>query len=134
MNYLLDTDICIYILNERDEKLRSRFLKHVSAQIAVSTLTEAELFYGAVHSARPVQNRERVAAFLEPLTRIPFDSEAAVVFAVIKQELVTRGRVVGAIDMLIAASALAKGYTLITNNEKYFQSVRGLAIENWLRD
>lgn len=132
MSYLLDTDICIYILNNESPELQNRFREKAGAAICVSTLTEAELYYGAIHSARPEKNKERVRALLDPLEIIPFDSESAHEFALIKETLVTKGTPIGAIDMLIAAIARAKDLTIVTNNLKHFGSVPGLSVENWL--
>ncbi len=132
MTYLLDTDICIYILNRPTPNLRSRFEKEPLSELGVSILTEAELYYGALHSSKPKNNRDRVESLLSPLTRLPFDSDAAGAFASIKENLAKRGKMIGAIDMLIAAVARSKNLTLITNNLKHFGEIQGLSIENWL--
>lgn len=132
MSYLLDTDICIYILNESPPKLKDHFLQHAGGPVYVSTLTEAELAYGALHSSRQKENAQRVDNFLEPFEKIPFDSDAARQFAKVKQELAKKGKPIGAIDMLIAAIALSRGLTLLTNNLKHFGQIPGLSLENWL--
>lgn len=132
MSYLLDTDICIYILNNKSPELQKRFQEKGGARICVSTLTEAELYYGAIHSAHPEKNRERVKDLLGPLEIIPFDSDAAREFASIKQTLTTKGKPIGAIDMLVAAIARAKSLTIVTNNLKHFESIPNLSVENWL--
>lgn len=132
MNYLLDTDICIYILNNKNPALEAKFKSHLTNKIAVSTLTEAELYYGALHSSRPIKNKERVKEFLEPLLKVPFDSEAALKFAEIKQALLSKGKPIGAIDMLIASIARTQEFALITNNVKHFKEISGLAVESWV--
>lgn len=132
MTYLLDTDICIYILNGPTARLRERFEQEALPNLAVSTLTEAELHYGAHHSAQAKKNVERVELFLAPLTRIPFDSQAAGEFARIKESLIRKGITIGAIDLLIAAIAKTKGFTLVTKNLKHFKEISGLAVENWI--
>lgn len=132
MSYLLDTDICIYILNGASSALEQQFREKAGTRICVSTLTEAELYYGALHSSRPEKNRERVRVLLDPLEMVSFDSEAAHQFAQIKETLVTKGKPIGAIDMLIAAIAKAKELTLVTNNVKHFKSIPGLTVENWV--
>lgn len=132
MSYLLDTDICIYILNGASSQLQKHFQEKSGSRFCVSALTEAELYYGAIHSSRPQKNKERIKHFLDPLEIIPFDSQAAQQFAQIKQSLVTSGKPIGAIDMLIAATAITKELTLITNNLKHFKFISSLALENWL--
>lgn len=131
MSYLLDTDICIYILNGASDALKKRFRGVMRQRLCVSSLTEAELCYGALHSARPQANQERIQAFLDPLEILPFDSRAAREFAQVKQTLVKQGLPSGAIDMLIAATALAGNLTLVTNNVKHFKAIPGLRVENW---
>lgn len=132
MSYLLDTDICIYILNGGNPKLQKRFMDQGGSRLCVSTLTEAELHYGALHSSRPQKNRQRISLFLDPLEIIPFDSQGAEAFARIKETLVKKGKPIGAIDMLIAATALSNRLTLITNNVKHFAMIPELSFENWL--
>ncbi len=132
MRYLLDTDTCIYILNGPTPLLRTRFEKENVASLAVSTLTEAELYYGALHSAKPEENRKRVEILISPFSRIPFDSEAAALFAPLKEDLIRRGKPIGVIDMLIASIAKSRGLTLVTNNLRHFQEIPGLSVENWV--
>jgi tRNA(fMet)-specific endonuclease VapC len=132
MSYLLDTDICIYILNQGDPKLRKKFQEKAAARLAVSALTEAELYYGALHSRKAKQNWERVGIFLEPLEIIPFTSREAMGFAEIKEILFRKGKPIGAIDMMIAATALAHDLTLISNNVKHFTNIPKLKFENWV--
>ncbi|MBI2336795.1 MAG: type II toxin-antitoxin system VapC family toxin [Deltaproteobacteria bacterium] len=131
MNYLIDTDICIYILNENNPKLKTRFQEKTQSRFCVSSITEAELYYGALHSAKPKSNLEKIELFLSPLEKIYFDSMAAKHFAYLKEHLVKIGKPIGAPDMFIAASALAHDLTLISNNEKHFQNIPKLKFENW---
>ena len=131
MTFLLDTDICIYILNESSPKLRAHLEAMEPKNIVVSALTEAELLYGALHSGNPKKNQERVKRFLPPFLTLPFDSDAAVQFAQIKELLVKKGRLIGAIDMLIAAIAKSHDLTIVTNNLRHFEEVPDLKVENW---
>ena len=131
MSYLLDTDICIYILNAKDPNLQKRFREHAVEGLSVSALTEAELYFGALRSTSPAQNRERIQLLLDPITIIPFDSTAAHHFAEIKLALAQQGRPTGAMDLLIAATAKAYNFTLVTNNVRHFQNIPNLAVENW---
>lgn len=132
MTYLLDTDICIYILNGPTSRLRLNFNRAQQGEVGISTVTEAELYFGAFHSKFKKLNLERVEGFLSPLKKIHFNSESAYQFGEIKENLVRRGQSVGEMDMLIAATAKAHGLTLITNNAKHFRRIKGLKVENWL--
>ncbi|MBI4239038.1 MAG: type II toxin-antitoxin system VapC family toxin [Deltaproteobacteria bacterium] len=131
MLYLLDTDICIYILNGGNERLKQRFRQCRTPDIGISAITEAELYYGALHSGHAEKNRDRVRAFLTPFTLCSFDSGAARHFAEMKQALTTKGQPIGIMDLLIAAVARALGLTVVTNNVKHFTRVPGLLVENW---
>lgn len=131
MTYLLDTDICIYILNERDDHLMERFRSVRPIDVAVSAVTLAELDYGAARSKRPEKNRERVRALLFPLTILAFDEAAAGVYGDLRAATTKKGRTVGAMDLLIAATAKAHGLTIVTNNVKEFRRFKGLKVENW---
>ncbi len=129
--YLLDTDISIYLLKGAIPAAAERLRGLDSSQVATTAITAAEIRYGAVHSARPKANLERVALFLAPLAVLPFDDAAAAQFASLKHDLLSTGRPIGAMDMLIAAIAIAGGHVLVTNNEREFRRVAGLEIENW---
>lgn len=131
MSYLLDTDICIYILNGGNTQLEDKFHKNRAASYFVSTLTEAELHYGAQHSARAQHNLSRVREFLSPLRLLPFDSEAAAAFAKIKQALFSSGTPIGVVDTFLAAVALSRHLVVISNNLRHFKKVPGLKVENW---
>ena len=133
MMFMLDTDICIYLINERDETLRTRFEAN-SSGICISAVTHAELRYGAAHSARVEENTREIEAFCLDLDILPFDAAAGVHYGEIRQALVSRGRPIGANDLLIAAHARSAGATLVTNNEGEFGRVPGLRVENWLEE
>ena len=100
-SFLLDTDICIYLLTGRAPGVADRLRRQPASELGTTTITAAELRYGALHSARPVQNLERVETFLAPLQTLPFDDAAAVQFARIKQDLASRGTLIGVMDLLI---------------------------------
>lgn len=129
--FMLDSDICIYLINERDEMLQERFEKNASG-ICISAITHAELRFGAAHSARVEENTREIDAFCRDLPILPFDAAAGLHYGAIRQELVSRGRPIGANDLLIAAHARSAGATLVTNNEREFARVPELRIENWL--
>ena len=129
--FMLDTDMCIYIINERDEALRARFEAN-AAQVAISSITYAELCYGVAHSERIESNASELQAFCRDLDILPFESDAGAHYGEIRHSLTRRGQLIGANDMLIAAHARCVAATLVTNNEAEFRRVSGLEVENWL--
>ena len=130
MKYLLDTDTCIYVINERPAPVIAQFRKHPLGDIGVSSITAAELSFGVAKS-RSARNREALAAFLMPLEVAPFDAQAALTYGEIRTDLEKRGSPIGPLDLLIAAHALSIGAILITNNLREFKRVAGLRCESW---
>jgi tRNA(fMet)-specific endonuclease VapC len=130
MKYLLDTNICIYVINDRSKAIVERFRKHRLGDIGVSTITAAELAYGVAKSDSE-RNRGALERFLLPLEVVEFDHAAALKYGSVRADLERRGRPIGPLDMLIAAHALALGATLVTNNQREFGRVPGLTVENW---
>ena len=128
--FMLDTNICIYLINERDYMLRERFEAHAS-EICVSSITYAELYYGVTHSARVAQNARELEAFRRDLDVLPFEQDAAQHYGEIRHALTTRGQPIGANDLLIAAHARSLNAILVTNNAGEFERVPGLRVENW---
>jgi tRNA(fMet)-specific endonuclease VapC len=131
IRYLLDTNICIYIMNRRPIEIIQKFKQFNVGDIGISTITVSELKYGAVKSKNPKLNIQRVEEFLAPLEILPYDHNAADSYGEIRHNLETKGEVIGSLDMLIAAHALSKDIILVTNNEKEFLRVINLRIENW---
>lgn len=132
MRFLLDTDICIYAMDARPEVLRR--LDVVARQdIGISVITEAELRAGAAKSNAPLRASEQVDLLLSPFQILEFSSPDAAAFAQIRSKLERAGTPIGPLDTLIAAHAVARHLTLVTNNEREFQRVPGLKIENWSR-
>ena len=131
MKYLLDTDTCIYVINERPARVIAQFRKHPVGDIGVSSITAAELAFGVTKSGS-VRNREALAAFLLPLDVAPFDAQAAVAYGQVRADLERRGSPIGPLDLLIAAHALLLGATLVTNNLREFKRVSGLRCESWV--
>lgn len=129
--WLLDTNICIYLIKGKPQPLLNRLREVDINTIAVSSITVAELQYGVAKSARPEQNALALAAFLAPLGVEPFDDAAAAVYGSIRAGLERAGKPIGSLDMLIAAHALALGRTVVTNNVREFDRVAGLKVENW---
>jgi tRNA(fMet)-specific endonuclease VapC len=131
LEYMLDTNICIYVIKNRPAALRERFNEHADA-LCISTITLGELFYGVERSARRSQNLRAVEEFAARLEVMPFPAKAAAHFGQIRAELARLGMPCGACDMLIAAHARSEGLTLVTNNIREFQRIPALRIDNWV--
>jgi tRNA(fMet)-specific endonuclease VapC len=132
LEYMLDTNICIYVIKNRPAGLRERFDQLADA-LCISTITLGELLYGVEKSARRSQNLEAVEQFTVRLEVLPFSAKAAAHFGQIRAELARVGRPCGAYDMLIAAHARSEGLTLVTNNVPEFRRMPGLRLDNWAR-
>jgi len=134
VKYLLDTDICIYLIRNKPPQVLRHFQDIEPGDVGISSITLAELSYGVAKSARAQQNAEALEAFVLPLEICPFDETAAQAYGGIRAGLEGRGRPIGSLDTLIAAQTLSMGLTLVTNNEREFGRVPGLKLENWTRD
>jgi len=132
MQFLLDTDTCIYALKQHEPVIR-RLLSTAREDVMVSVITEAELRTGAAKSASPLKTLRLIENFLRPLTLIDFTSEDAVAYAAVRAKLERAGTPIGPLDTLIAAQAIARRLTVVSNNVREFHRVAGLAIENWSR-
>jgi tRNA(fMet)-specific endonuclease VapC len=129
--YLIDTDICIYLIKYRDARLRSKVESHAPYDLSVSAVTVAELEYGVAKSARVRQNRMALRKFLSAFEIIPFDDRDAEQFGLIRAFLQRKGTPIGPYDLQIAAQGLARGWPVVTNNENEYRRVPGLTVENW---
>ena len=132
MRYLIDTNICIYVIQHHPPQVIDRLKSCGIGDVAVSSITIAELEYGAAKSSRPDQNREALVAFASPLEILPFDDQAALHYGDIRVCLERSGQSIGAMDMLIAAHARSIPLTLVTNNAREFARVPHLLVENWV--
>ena len=132
MKYLLDTNICIYIIKKKPVEVIKQFLKMKPDTIAISSITVSELFYGVAKSSKPNENTIALEQFLLPLTVIDFNKEDSLAYGKLRAKLEQKGKLIGAMDMLIAAQALNRDLILITNNDREFKKVEGLNIENWV--
>lgn len=132
MRVLLDTNICIYMIKNKPPEVRKHFERFVPGDIAISSITVAELQYGVEKSAAREKNALALEAFLLPLEIAPFDMESALAYGKIRAKLERQGTPVGGMDMLIAAQAIAQGLTLITHNLKEFARIPGLRYETWV--
>jgi tRNA(fMet)-specific endonuclease VapC len=133
MNYLLDTNICIYVIKKKPPAVLKRLQSKQPEQIAISTITLAELEYGITRSQYPDRNRVALLEFLFPFTILDFDQMASVDYGRIRSFLESKGRPIGPMDLLLAAQAKSRNLILVTNNEKEFKRIDGLRIENWAR-
>ena len=132
MRFLLDTNICIYIIKQKPSKVFDKFQTLNPLDVGVSSITVAELEYGAYKSQRQEQNRAALSQFLIPLEILPFDERATQTYGQIRAELERRGTVIGSMDMLIASQAISLGLTLATNNVRELSQIPGLTLENWV--
>ncbi len=133
MTYLLDTNTCIYVINKKPSSVIRRIQTREPEEIAISTITQAELEYGIARSKYPERNRIALVEFLFPFFLLDFDQMAAAQYGQIRALLEAKGRPIGPMDMLLAAQAKSRDLVLVTNNEKEFGKVEGLKIENWTR-
>lgn len=133
MKYLLDTNICIYIIKQKDPSILRRLQSFKEGEIGISSITIAELEYGVARSVQSQRNRLALSSFLIPFEVVDFDQEAAMDYGLIRAWLEKEGKPIGSMDMLLAAQARSKGIVLITNNEKEFEKVPGLGVENWTK-
>lgn len=132
MNYLLDTNICIYIIKKNPQSVFNRLLEIPPHQLSVSAISVAELEYGVRKSSQPEKNQLALKNFLKPLSVLSFDFNATIEYGMIRSNLEKKGIPIGPLDLLIAAHAKSLNYTLVTNNEKEFSRIEGLKIENWV--
>ena len=133
MEFLLDTNICIYIIKRKPSNVIKRFTQTEISQIGISSITLSELSYGISKSSRPEQNQVALAQFAAPLEIVPYGDDAAQYYGELRAHLEKQGTPIGSLDMLIAAHALSLGCTLVTNNEKEFIRVPNLKINNWIK-
>ncbi|PJC11475.1 MAG: VapC toxin family PIN domain ribonuclease [Comamonadaceae bacterium CG_4_9_14_0_8_um_filter_60_18] len=130
MSYMLDTHICIYIINARPPAVLERFRRERLGSISISSVTAAELAFGVAKSGS-ARNREALEMFLAPLEVLPFDASAIWHYGDLRAALERRGEPIGALDTMIAAHAMASNTILVTNNTREFARVAGLRLENW---
>ena len=132
MIYMLDTNICIYILKNYNEKLISKFSKYKFGDIGISSIVYSELIYGVEKSLKRDENLKSLLKFLSSIIICDYDVEAANEYGKIRSDLEKAGNIIGSLDMLIAAHASSKKVILITNNVKEFKRIKHLKVENWV--
>jgi tRNA(fMet)-specific endonuclease VapC len=131
LRYLLDTNICIYVIKRRPELVLDRFNEH-AAHLAISSITLAELLHGAEKSSQPQRTLAVVEDFCSRLDVLDYGAKAAQHYGQIRASLEQRGTPIGVNDLHIAAHARSEGLTLVSNNLREFERVDGLLYENWL--
>ena len=133
IRYMLDTDICSYIIRERPLDVFERFKKIDMSQLYISVVTVAELIYGVEHSSSKKINRPIIDDFVHHLSILSWDQKAAEHYGKIRAFLRAEGSMIGPMDLMIAAHARSGAMTLVTNNDKHFNRVPQLEIENWAK-
>jgi tRNA(fMet)-specific endonuclease VapC len=131
MKYMLDTNICIYLIKQQPPKLLKHFKSHTVGDIGLSSITLAELRYGVSKSRYIEKNQQALDEFILSLEIADFDEKAAREYGAIRAELERTGTPIGSMDMLIGAHALALGAILVTNNIKEYKQIKNLKILDW---
>ena len=128
---LLDTNICIYIINAKPPAVLARFQQYRMGDIGLCSVVAAELAFGVAKS-ESTRNRQALQMFLAPLTIMPFDAAAVWIYGDLRADLERRGTPIGSLDTMIAAHALSQQALLVTNNTREFAKVPGLQLDNWV--
>ena len=133
IQYMLDTNICIYIIKRKPANVIERLRQSRISQVGISSITLSELEYGVAKSLKPEQNQFALAQFLAPMEILSYGGEAAQQYGRLRAFLEKQGTPIGSLDMLIAAHVLSIDCVLVTNNEKEFRRVPNLKIDNWMK-
>ncbi len=131
MRYLLDTNICIFLINCHPKRVQERFRQVPVELVAVSSVTTSELRYGVAKSAKQRQNAAALQKFFLPLSLLSYDDEASQEYGRLRLHLEREGKSIGAMDTMIAAHALSLDLTVVTNNTREFSRVPDLRVEDW---
>jgi tRNA(fMet)-specific endonuclease VapC len=131
MRYLLDTDICIYVVNQKPLAVRERFTQMQPGDAGMSIITFCELMFGAHKSQRRADNLAKIAELERLIPAVPLTKDAADYYGQIRADLHQRGALIGSYDLLIAAQAISLHLTLVSSNVREFRRVSGLRVENW---
>lgn len=132
MMYMLDTNICVYIIKQKPKSVIDKFKKMKNANICISSITYSELLYGAEKSSNIAKNLLALTLFLSNIEILSYDESASIDYGIIRSKLEKQGKIIGPLDMLIAAHAKSLNITLVSNNSKEFERVDGLRLENWV--
>ena len=129
--WLLDTSVCVPLINRSDERVSARLLEHAPRAVRLCSVVTAELYFGARNSTRLAENLQRVETFCRAFESLPFDDEAGRHYGIVRAQLRREGRPIGGNDLMIAAIALARSHVLVTRNLDEFSRVSGLELESW---
>ena len=129
--YLLDSNVCIHLLNNRHTQIEQHFRNLSPTEIALCSIVKAELLFGARHSQRVEANLQLLHHFFAPLNSLAFDDRCAEEYGVIRADLSAQGKIIGPNDLLIAAIAKAHDAILVTHNTHEFSRITGLRLEDW---
>jgi len=129
--FLLDTDIVIYWLKNRYPSIDRKIKQNGSSALRLSSITVAELYFGAYNSVKKEENLRMAENLFEILKIVSFDETCGEHFGKIKALLKSRGQIISDSDIFIAATAVSNNFTLVTNNEKHFRRIENLETENW---
>jgi len=132
MHYMLDTNICSYVLRSRPPSVKACFDEAGDGSLAISTVVLAELCYGAARHPQAVAIRREIADLVSRLAVLPWDEAAAKDYGALQATLEKAGTPLGAMDMMIAAHARSVGLTLVSNDVRHFDRVEGLSVANWV--
>jgi len=131
MRYMLDTNICIYAIKHKPEKVFQKLQEVEPEDVCVSSVTYAELVHGVEKSVAVEKNRLALSMLLANIEILDFKADAADCYGKIRADLEKKGTPIGSLDMMIAGHAQSLGYTVVTNKVKEFSKVQDLKIENW---
>jgi len=129
--FLLDSNVCIHLLNGRNTQILEKFKNVSPSQIILCSVVKAELMFGARYSKKVEENLQLLNRFFAPLNSLPFDDRAAEEYGIIRADLTRQGKLIGPNDMLIASTAKAFDAVLVTNNTKEFSRITGLRLVDW---
>lgn len=132
--FLLDTNICIYFMNNRYPSLTKKLMSHHPSELLISSITVYELQYGAEKSNWGEKTKQKMAMFLAPFNILPFDSDDACVAARIRASLQKQGTIIGPYDIQLAGQAVSKNLTIVTHNTGEFSRVPGIHMEDWVEE
>jgi tRNA(fMet)-specific endonuclease VapC len=132
MRFMLETNTCIFAINRTNKGLNTRFVAEYPSGLSISTITEAELWYGVENSSKPEKNAETLRAFFATVEILAFDTLAAAEYGRVRVKLKRAGTPIGDRDTLIAAHTKALGLTLVTKSIREFQNVEGLSVDDWV--